>query len=88
MYNAFGTSIVDMDSSTAAELFGKCYYRGDDVYIYKTLWGNKYVLARDGKAVTYIEGDAYDAKKKKNSGSDYYKNKSNQSTPQKQSQWF
>jgi hypothetical protein len=54
MYNAFGTSIVrDMTNERAREIFG-CYYQdGDQVYVYKTLWGEKYILMHLGQAVTY-----------------------------------
>jgi len=57
MYNAFGTSIVEMDAVRAQKLFGSCYRRGDEIYVYNTLWNKKYVLARYGKAVTYVEDD-------------------------------
>ena len=57
MYNAFGTSIVEMDATRSQKLFGGCYRRGDEVYVYNTLWNKKFVLARYGKAVTYVEDD-------------------------------
>lgn len=55
MYNAFGTSLIKMDAERARKLFG-CNYRGsDDVYVYKTFFGEKYVLARYGTAVMAAE---------------------------------
>jgi hypothetical protein len=57
MYNAFGTSVAKMSPQEAQGLFG-CYYRsGDDVYIYSTLWGEKFILARRGQAITYVSPD-------------------------------
>ncbi len=55
MYNTFGTLIVEMNASDAQKIFGSCYRQGDDIYVYNTLWSKKYILARYGKAVTYVE---------------------------------
>ena len=96
MYNSFGTTLFEMTPEEASKTFGSCYYKGDDIYVYKTLWGKKFILARYGKAVTYVEGDAYDARQNKNNRSNYYNNssyKSYQSNPNQPSnsqavQWF
>jgi hypothetical protein len=55
MYNAFGTSLIEMDDARARKLFGCNYRSSDDVYVYKTLFGEKYVLARYGTAVMAAE---------------------------------
>ena len=93
MYNAFGTNVVKIDSSKAEKIFGACYQQGDDIYAYKTLWGKKYILARFGHAITYVEDDG---KVMSTSVSDRYKNYNrggvdNQQTPMQQNrttQWY
>lgn len=55
MYNTFGTSIVDMTPQRARQIFGCYYNNGDKVYVYKTFWGEKFILVRYGKPITYYE---------------------------------
>ena len=55
MYNAFGTSIINMEHERAEKIFGCNYRRGDDIYVYKTFWGEKYILTRYSTVITYEE---------------------------------
>ncbi len=56
MYNSFGTVLArDITEEKARKMFGCHYELGDDVYEYSTFWGKKYILARDGEAITYYE---------------------------------
>jgi len=56
MYNSFGTFLArDVSNERAAQMFGCHYKDGDDVYLYKTLWNKKYILVRDGVAISYVE---------------------------------
>ena len=55
MYNAFGTSVVDITPEQGSQLFGNCYRDGDTIYVYKTFWGKKYILTHYGEVVTYTE---------------------------------
>lgn len=53
-YNSFGTVLAkDVTPEEIKKLFGLYYSRGDQIYSYKTLWGEKLILVRGGKAVTY-----------------------------------
>ncbi len=53
-YNAFGTVLAkNVTDEEIKKLFGLYYSRGDQIYSYKTLWGEKLILVRGGRAVTY-----------------------------------
>ena len=53
-YNAFGTVLAkNVTEEEIQKLFSLYYSRGDQIYSYKTLWGEKLILVRGGKAVTY-----------------------------------
>jgi hypothetical protein len=56
MYNAFGTSYVDMNPDQMWKTFGACYRPGDQAYVYKTLWNKKYILVRYGVVIIFAEG--------------------------------
>ena len=58
MYNAFGTSIIEMKQERAEKIFGCNYRRGDDIYVYKTFWGEKYILTRYSTVITYEEEES------------------------------
>lgn len=57
MYNAFGTSVVNVTPDQGFKLFGNCYRNSDYVYVYKTLWNKKYILVRYGEVLTYSENE-------------------------------
>jgi hypothetical protein len=65
MYNAFGTSVISVTPEQGFKLFGDCYRPYDYVYVYKTLWGKKYILARYGEVITYSEEDLEEEKNTK-----------------------
>ena len=89
MYNAFGTSIVEMGAPRAQKLFGSCYRRGDEVYVYNTLWNKKFVLARYGKAVTYVEDDGQGVQEMGNKYQNYNRGVSgNGAVPQQSAKTF
>ena len=53
-YNAFGTVLAkNVTEKEIEKLFGLYYSRGDQIYSYKTLWGEKLILVRRGQAMTY-----------------------------------
>ncbi|MES2962204.1 MAG: hypothetical protein V4694_07480 [Pseudomonadota bacterium] len=55
MYNTFGTSRVYVPDVQAHKMFGCHYNDGDRIYSYKTFWGEKFILVRYGKPITYYE---------------------------------
>jgi hypothetical protein len=57
-YQTLGTSLLDEDSKKFKKIKKKffCYYKkGDKIYVYKTFFGEKYILVRRGAAITYVE---------------------------------
>ena len=62
MYNAFGTSVIDVTPNQGFQLFGNCYYDGDEVYVYKTFWGKKYILLHHGEVITYSKNQLEEKK--------------------------
>ena len=52
-----GCEVVDKAEILAIErakkLFGCLYERGDYVYVYRTFFGNQYILVRGNTAITY-----------------------------------
>ena len=55
MYNTFGTSRVEMPDTQARKMFGCHYNDGDKIYSYKTFRGEKFILVRYGRPITYYE---------------------------------
>jgi len=55
MYNTFGTSRVEISDIQARKMFGCHYNDGDRIYSYKTFWGEKFILVRYGRPITYYE---------------------------------
>jgi len=55
MYNTFGTSRVTISYVQARKMFGCHYNDGDRIYSYKTFRGEKFILVRYGRPITYYE---------------------------------
>jgi hypothetical protein len=55
MYNTFGTSRVGISDTQARKMFGCHYNDGDKIYSYKTFRGEKFILVRYGRPITYYE---------------------------------
>jgi len=54
-YNSFGTSSSDI-SHEEAEKYFSCYdVMTDKIYSYNTFFGEKLILVRRGKALTYVD---------------------------------
>ena len=55
MYNTFGTLRVYIPEAQIKKMFGCHYNDGDRIYSYKTFWGEKFILVRYGRPITYYE---------------------------------
>jgi hypothetical protein len=55
-YPSWGATLVEKETYNRVKKKFSCNYRPSDyIYSYKTFLDTKYILVRDGEAVTYIE---------------------------------